>query len=159
MKGPRRKLFAYADLLADLLAPAPSVQIILSTSWVSRMGFFSAMVRLPRELRQRCVGSTYRPRMDKHRFGSLTRGQQIAVDLNLRQSSSWLAIDDDDRGFPGGMRSRLVHTDGSDGLAAPGPVMKLREQVAKLIELDSLVADCMGVDQMPAAPRSATPVR
>ena len=48
-----------------------------------------------------------------------TRFEQIAAYLSrLPAPVPWLAIDDDDRGWPNTQRSNLVHTDGMLGLSA-----------------------------------------
>ncbi|WP_157694838.1 HAD domain-containing protein [Caballeronia fortuita] len=53
-----QQAFEYAQLLADLLRPYPSVQIVLSCGWIDTLGEMFTSNLLPAGLRERVVGST-----------------------------------------------------------------------------------------------------
>ncbi|ALX11990.1 hypothetical protein P350_10765 [Burkholderia cepacia JBK9] len=53
-----RPLLEFAPLLAELLAPYPDVEIVLTTSWASRLPDERVISYLPPELRPRVVGPT-----------------------------------------------------------------------------------------------------
>jgi hypothetical protein len=51
LSAPERySLFQHAELLAHLLAPYPTVKIVLSTSWIRRYGVTASTKRLPMAL-------------------------------------------------------------------------------------------------------------
>src|ERR1700758_5269012 len=71
-RTPDHRLFEYAALLEEVLAPPPKVRIVLSTSWVRRYrGSIARVTRgLTPALRARVVGRTYHSRMDQAEFAS-----------------------------------------------------------------------------------------
>jgi len=113
-------LFEYAEVLAEILAPYPSVELVLSTSWVKVLGFNRARSALPvAELRARVVGATFHSRFhDAYFWNGIARGVQVLRYVNRHRLVRWLALDDLDDGFddePG----RLVHCDEDQGLGDP----------------------------------------
>jgi len=101
LQAPERyRLFQHVDLLTELLAPYPAVQIVLSTSWAVNYGVSAAAKRLPAALQSRVIGGTYHTRhMHKLEFQEMHRGQQVIADVQRRQPRDWLALDDDMEGW------------------------------------------------------------
>ena len=125
---PGHALFENVDLIASELAPYPDVRIVLSTSWLVR---YRGNVRrladkLGPSLSQRVVGGTYHSRMHEFEFRQMTRGQQIWTDVVRRRPDSWIALDDDDLGWPLWCRTRLIKTDSMFGIAAPASLDEFR---------------------------------
>jgi len=116
---PGHKLFQHVPILEELLAPYPDVQIVLSTSWAVAPGFAKAAKKLPLELRQRCIGSTYHSAMDKFLFREAPRGMQVWSDVLRRQPRAWLAIDDDWLHWPKWALNNFVRTHPVLGISAP----------------------------------------
>lgn len=117
------KLFMWAPLLVEALAGHPDVSIVLSTSWVRNLGFQGARKALPAKLHQQVIGATWHSAMsrgstDYIAWDNQTRYQQIAAYLARRaEPVSWLAIDDDAKGWANADRERLIHTTHDSGLA------------------------------------------
>jgi hypothetical protein len=125
-------LFEHAALLARCMAPYPALRIVLSTSWVRVFrGVQKAARRLPPELRARVVGATFHSRMDPRWFRSQPR-VQVWGDVCRRQPEAWLALDDDDAGWPDVCRDHLVRTDPVLGISAPSVLAELRARLATM---------------------------
>jgi hypothetical protein len=99
------------------------VQIVLSTSWA-------------RHLSRLVLGATWHSAMKKagsdHRtlWDLQTRYEQIQAYLGrLRAPVEWLAVDDDDFGWPEEKRSHLIHTDSNLGLSCADVREQLRERL------------------------------
>ena len=115
-------LFEHATLLEALLAPYPLLKIVLSTSWVRIKGFDRACRRLPQALRERVIGATWHSRFMQD--GQLldwwvnhsSRYEQIRRDIVRRQPGDWMALDDDERGWPSSEARHLVACDPMRGL-------------------------------------------
>lgn len=131
---PEFTLFQHAALLETLMAPFPSVHIILSTSWVRVLGYSRTRKRLPSGLRERVIGATYHSRMNEQLFARLPRGVQVLEDVARRAPRDWLAVDDNRLGWPAEHAHRVVLTDERLGLSAPGLADELS---SKLRALDS----------------------
>lgn len=113
---PRYRLFQHVELLEELLAPYPCLQIVLSTSWAARFGMQRAASYLPEGLRRRVVGATaWDQGLDV--FLRLPRPEQIANDLACRAPRGWLAIDDDLRDWPDWMLPHVVFSDPYEGIS------------------------------------------
>jgi len=117
--APGHQLFQHVPILEELLAPYPDVQIVLSTSWAVSPGFAKAAKKLPMELRQRCIGSTYHSAMDKFLFREAPRGMQVWADVLRRQPRAWLALDDDWLHWPKWALDNFVQTHPILGISAP----------------------------------------
>lgn len=117
---PNRTLFEWMPLLEELVAPHPTVKIVLSTSWVRVRSFAFAKRQLSWNLQERVVGATFHNGyMRKDEFALLPRGVQIAQDVSRRRPKSWFALDDDYEGWPEWCRENLVRTDGATGISDP----------------------------------------
>lgn len=129
----RYRLFQHADLLAELLAPFPEVQIVLSTSWSVRYGVTGAAKRLPTELQSRVIGGTFHNRyMRKDEFQYMARGEQVIADVQRRQPRDWLALDDAEDGWTGPHASHWVHTHMYEGISDPEILAIFREKLAAM---------------------------
>lgn len=141
-------LFMHAPVLEgilDYLDPHAQVRIVLSTSWVRVLGYSRTLKRLPSGLRSRVIGATWHSEMKRNAvhlpywpsdgdpFNSLTRWQQIEWYVTRHQVGHWLAIDDDDYGWPQRMKHRLVHTFGDDGLGSHKAQEDLHQKLKKVI--------------------------
>ncbi|WP_283745878.1 HAD domain-containing protein [Sideroxydans sp. CL21] len=109
-------LFEHAELLAGILDPYPRVEIVLSTSWVPTLGFATAKECLPDALQRRLVGTTWQGARIKLTWDSMTRYQQINAYVARRRLTNWIAVEDDDIGWPADKRRHLVHTNEWNGL-------------------------------------------
>lgn len=129
------KLFMWAPRLVEALAGHPDVSIVLSTSWVRNLGFQRARKALPSMLHQRVIGATWHSAMSRSStdyiaWDNQTRYQQIAAYLARRADPvSWLAIDDDDKGWANADRERLILTAPDSGL---GDMHAMDELIRKL---------------------------
>ncbi|MGE6528585.1 HAD domain-containing protein [Stutzerimonas stutzeri] len=119
------ELFMWAPILVEALSGLASVRIVLSTSWVRHLGFQRARKALPAELQMLVIGATWHSAMRRTDQGTIawdeqTRYQQIATYLTQLSSAptDWLAIDDDNRGWPDVKREHLLLTDSAHGLSS-----------------------------------------
>lgn len=126
---PGGGLFVYAPLVVAALAPYPTVKIVLSTSWVSAIGFEESRSRLPVELQRRVVGAT-------DQATARTRHSQIAHYVRQHGLISWLAVDDDTEGWPAEQRKNLVRTPRAMGLSYLDAQLELADKLALLTTQD-----------------------
>jgi len=113
-----RKLFEWVPVLEELLAPYPTVAIVLSTSWVRVRSFDYAKSKLPLSLQERVMGATFHHRyMREDEVIHLSRGEQIAQDVFRRGPKGWFALDDDYEGWPTWCKDKLIRTDGAVGIS------------------------------------------
>lgn len=110
-------LFMWVGILEKLLAPYPDIEIVLSTSWVRWRSYSRTRMVLPDGLRRRIVGATWHSRMDLQEWTEFTRYQQIRRYLRHRHNTPWLALDDDDEGWPDAERDHLICTEPDRGLS------------------------------------------
>lgn len=129
---PGHQLFEHASLLEALLAPYPQLRIVLSTSWARVYSFDKAARRLPSSLRRRVIGATWHSEMDKLIFTGQTRGMQVVSDVARRRPRDWLALDDDDEGWPQEVREKVLVTDERLGLSAPDMQQRLTDALKRL---------------------------
>lgn len=134
LKADGVALFEYAPLLEQALAPFPQVKLVLATSWVKALGFDQAKAYLPAGLQTRVTGATYHSKMPREWWSSMTRYEQIAAYVREHGVQRWLALDNDDEGWPETLRNRLVHVD--DWLG----VFEARAQQELQTKLEALVA-------------------
>ena len=125
-------LFQHAELLEQLLAPYPQVQIVLSTSWVRQYGCSKAAKNLRPVLRSRVIGATYNSNMREHEFSALPRGLQVWSDVVKRKPRNWLAIDDVAEGWPENSLPNFVLTHKQDGISDTAVLAELQEKLEKM---------------------------
>jgi hypothetical protein len=122
-KPSDQPLFRYMSLLELLLAPYPDLKIVLATSWVRAFGYAFAIQQLSPILQARVIGAAT--------FPAPTRFDTIAIDAEERGVNSWLALDDDIRGWPVERRNQVVApTSLVLGLAQPG----IAAELARMLE-------------------------
>ena len=114
-------LFEHAAILAAAIEPHPNVKIVLSTSWVRERGFNRAKKFLPPSLQIRVTGATYHSSFElddglQTPWVLLNRYEQIARHVMKRRITDWIAVDNDNEGWPEKLAHRLVHTDDDLGL-------------------------------------------
>jgi len=132
------ELFMWVPLLVEVLAPHQDLRIVLSTSWARNLGFQRARGALPAELQGRVIGATWHSAMGKGwpdfiPWDVQTRYEQIQAYLSrLNAPASWIAIDDDDRGWADGDRDRLIPTDPNQGLSASETLAQLAQKLETL---------------------------
>jgi hypothetical protein len=132
--SPRgHQVFEHAALLERCLEPYPSLRIVLSTNWVLVFRSVRKVARrLPPALRDRVVGATFHRQMDPAWFRSIPRGVQVWGDVCRRTPDAWLALDDDDAGWPAVCRRHLVRTDPVLGLSAPSVLTELQTRLTTM---------------------------
>lgn len=127
-------LFEHADRLCELLAPYPTIRVVLSTSWVAVLrSFDGARNYLPPALQAKLVGATWHSSVDRFIWNELTRFEQIQRYVIRHRLTNWLAIDDDDTAWPANQRHRLVHTDEWAGLGDPSIQLVLQDRLSELM--------------------------
>lgn len=120
-------VFGYLDALVEALEPFPEVVIMVSSSWRLEYTLTELKMFLG-PLGKRVVGTT-------HLIPQESRYEEIRFSM-CKRTEPWLAIDDDDGGWPEGERERLIHCDPTDGLGDAG---KAGELVARLTELRGII--------------------
>lgn len=122
-EAPNRTLFEWVPILVAILAPYPSVKLVLSSSWCVRPGYGKTLKRMPEDLQHRFIGGTYHARVHgadlwmKQAFLSTPRGVQVISDVERRKPRHWLALDDDVAGWPTHALERLIPCEGRTGLS------------------------------------------
>jgi hypothetical protein len=116
------ELFMWMPRLMEILAPYPDLRIVLSTSWVSVLGFNRAKARLPLSLQAQVIGATWHSSFKRDSEMSVwwsraTRYQQIIRYVLRRRVDDWIAIDDNAFGWDVLHQRRLVLCDGDFGLS------------------------------------------
>lgn len=124
-------LFAWAEILEELLAPHPAVQIMLSTSWVEVFGLDDARDFLPDALSRRVIGATWTKRV-RNEWKRCSRFEQIRRAAFREKIDRWIAVDDDVRDWPASWAERLVAADSDLGLSAQATQDALRDRLAWL---------------------------
>ena len=97
----------HVPALAAALEPFPEVRIVISSSW-RHLYDLPTLKAFLAPLDTRITDTTGR------RIG--TRFEDIAGFVTRRRPGAWLALDDDDRGWPGRMAMHLIRTDARVGL-------------------------------------------
>lgn len=125
-------LFQHSELLDQLLAPYPQVQIVLSTSWVFRYGCSKTAKNLRPALRSLVIGATFNSNMRHHKFTALPGGLQVWSDVMKRQPRDWLAINDADEGWPEHSLRNYVRTHKQDGINDPAVLAEFQEKLGRM---------------------------
>jgi len=127
--GHVHRLFEHCALLESLLELYPQVRIVLSTTWAQK-GYTQARNQLSPSLKDRCIGATYHRNMNLYRFRQEPRGLQVYGDVCRRVPERWLAIDDDDLGWPDWTKDLFIHTDSHLGISASHVLSELEDKLA-----------------------------
>jgi hypothetical protein len=132
MKSAGCRLFEWMHILEELLEPHPNVGIVLSTSWVRVKSFNYAKQQLTPSLQARVLGSTFHRReIGKRRFDSMSRGDQVLADVQRRRPTRWMALDNDDSGWPSQWRANLIKTQDHLGLSDAEVQEAIRSRLAE----------------------------
>lgn len=117
---PGHTLFEHVSLLEEGLQPYPDVKIVLSTSWqLIKGGYEHAKSRLSAGLQARCIGGTFHRReMRKAWFESMSRPDQVILNVKRRQPSRWIVIDDCPEEWPTWALDCVVRADPELGIAS-----------------------------------------
>lgn len=128
---PGHTVLEHAGLLDEILGPYPDVRIVLSTNWVVVYGSVLKVARrLPVRLRDRVVGATFHGDMDANWFREMPRGKQVCADVVRRRPRAWLALDDNDEGWPTWSRDHLVITNPVLGISDSQVTARLQDKLA-----------------------------
>jgi hypothetical protein len=142
-----RPLFEFVQLLVDLLAPYPSVEIVLTTSWLQKLPEDKVIAYLPAELARRVVGTT---QGRKARFSYLREGTGrtdiITCYAYGKRLRNWLAIDDSVFGAdhfgrePGELVRNFILLDPTRGISDEAAQKRVREWLAEVHKNSSAYA-------------------
>lgn len=129
-------LFHWVPELEAALRGHPDVKIVLSTSWVPTLGFDEAKARLSAALQERVIGATWHSHFTREHgitrevwSVGMTRWQQIKMYVDRHCTDRWIAIDDNDEGWPFDKRHHLVKTHEDFGLGQADRVKELRAKL------------------------------
>lgn len=135
-------LFMWADILVELLAPHPEIQVVISSSWARELRFSKAKKYLPLAIQNKVIGATWHSRMAKHpdaehRLHSTwwdhsTRYDQIKRYVDRAKITNWLAIDDHPTGWKDHDKYRLIYTNSETGISDPVVIDCLKHKCADL---------------------------
>lgn len=128
---PQYTMFQHVALLEQLLEPHPAVRIVLSTRWVLTVGARRAAKELPTGLRARVIGTTVPPNPPTD-FGARPKGVQVTEDFQRRNPPAWLAIDDEQEGWPAWALPHVVFTDPIEGISPPLVQAAIARQLAEV---------------------------
>jgi hypothetical protein len=134
-----RLLFEFVPLLVEMLEPYPSVEIILTTSWLQTLSEEKVISYLPAELARRVVGTT---QGRKARFSYMRDGTG-RTDIIIcyafgKRLKYWLAIDNSVYGAyhfgrePGELVRNFVLLDSTRGINDDGAQRRIREWLAEV---------------------------
>ncbi|WP_232490315.1 HAD domain-containing protein [Burkholderia ubonensis] len=129
-----RSLLEFAPLLAELLEPYPSVEIVLTTSWVQTLPVAGVIAHLPEALQRRVVGTTrdVKPRRSYVLDGT-ERTYVISSYAYGRGLKNWLAIDDAVFGAerfgrePGELADHFLLLDPTRGICDENALSRIRK--------------------------------
>lgn len=129
-----RPPFEFAPLLVEMLRPYPTVEIVLTTSWLQTLSVDTVISHLPPELAQRVVDTTkdIKPRLSYEVSGA-GRTDVIVAYTYGKRLKNWLAIDDSVYGVSmfGRERGALTHhfllLDSTRGISDDSAQQRLRE--------------------------------
>ncbi len=135
------KLFMWAHVVEDALADFPDIRIVISSSWARFLGFKRAKNALPRALAARVIGATWHSHMKfpddgpplqypETMWDQMTRYEQIERWAKRAGITDWIAIDDNDEGWPEALRHHLIHTVSNLGLGHEKAARELRSILA-----------------------------
>jgi hypothetical protein len=125
-------LFQHAPLLIEALATRPDIRIVLSTSWVARLGFDRAKGFLPAALQVRVIGATWHRHAGIHKNDWFLFSRYVQIENYVRRHrlTNWLAVDDDAAGWPTAEQHHLLHCENAQlGISNEQTLIRLVEAV------------------------------
>lgn len=134
-----RPLFEFAPLLVEMLWPYPSVEIVLTTSWLQTLPVDTVVSYLPPELAQRVVDTTkgIKPRLSYEQSGA-GRTDIIVSYAYGKRLKNWLAIDDSVYGAakfgrePGELMQHFLLLDSARGIGDESAQQRIRQWLTKV---------------------------
>lgn len=110
--------FVEAPTLASIIEPYSNhIDIVIASWWAYTRSIDEITELLPLGVASRVVGSIWLPQyLDCYRVASMSRYRSIQLWLDhqgIGSSADWIALDDDDRGWPPELRDHLVHAQGT----------------------------------------------
>ncbi|WP_244283855.1 HAD domain-containing protein [Paraburkholderia caballeronis] len=125
-----RPLFEFAPILTEILQPYPTVEIVLTTSWLQRLPTERVIAYLPPDLARRVVDTTrdMKPRFSYLQSGS-GRTDVIASYAQGKGLRNWMALDDsvfDAHIFGRELISNFVLLDSALGISDEKALERLR---------------------------------
>lgn len=121
---PGQYLFCWLPHLVEVLGGI-DIDIVLSTSWKDHLGLEKAAAFLPEDIRSRVVGATI-----SQLTYPITRFQAIERYVHDHTlGDAWIAVDDDDFGWPHDKRWHLARSTGIRGISCPELKRELREKL------------------------------
>ncbi|MFM0132755.1 HAD domain-containing protein [Paraburkholderia sediminicola] len=134
-----RTLFEFAPLLIEMLKPYPSVEIVLTTSWLQTLPEEKVMSFLPAELARRVVGTT---QGRKPRFSYLLDGTGRTDIITCyafgKRLKHWMALDDSVFSAhrfgpePGELVRNFVLLDSTHGISDEAAQRRIREWLVEV---------------------------
>jgi hypothetical protein len=141
LRAPGHQLFESIAVFEEAIAPYPSVQIVLTTSWVSTFGLAHTIQCLPETLQNRVIGATYDPTdPNAWLFDRLTRYDAIVQDVARRRPRCWLAVDDDGLAWPHNERDSLLLVPSAMGLQCAATRVSLQARLRAMVLASSRTA-------------------
>lgn len=155
-----RRVFEYAPLLVQLLAPYPDVEIVLTTSRLDAMTDETVLAYLPPELSRRVIDTTRgrRPRLSYMLNGS-GRTDVLTWYAFGNGLTQWLAIDDSVYGAyhfgrePGQLMRNFLLLDSIRGISDEGAQQQIRECLVEVHKDET----CSFANQINSTPRIFRP--
>ncbi len=132
-------LFEFSPLLVSLLEPWPEVEIVLTTTWLSRLPVDEVVSYLPLRLARRVVGTTqgYRARFGDWKTG-IARTYIIRAYVFEHRLRNWLAIVDSVYGAHDlstdflALEPHLVLLDSQRGIGEAQAQQRIRDWLAEV---------------------------
>lgn len=134
-----RQLFEFAPLLVEMLRPYPTVEIVLTTSWLQALPVDVVISYLPPELAQRVVDTTkdIKPRLS-YEHSDAGRTDVIVSYTYGKRLKNWLAIDDSAYGVsmfgrePGELTDHFLLLDSERGISDAPAQQRIRQWLVEV---------------------------
>lgn len=129
MEAPGHALFEWAEPVVRACADL-NVAIVLRTSWTARLPVKRVVSLLPMELAARVVGATFPIVIAPLDLSQVvSRYKVIREHIEWNALVTWVALDDNDDGWPSASRHHLVLCDPEFGLSLQQTEFELREKL------------------------------
>ena len=127
-----------APILSSIIDPYSNrIDIVIASWWAYSRSIEEIRELLPRSIASRIIGSIWLPEhLSRYRDASISRYHSIQLWLDhhdLGSSGDWIALDDDDRGWPSELRDHLVCAQGT--LSEPAVQDALQSRLAAMLAL------------------------
>ncbi|MCD9087708.1 HAD domain-containing protein [Stenotrophomonas sp. SY1] len=110
--------FVEAPILASIIEPySGRIDIVIASWWAYTRPISEIAKLLPQGIASRIIGSIWLPeQLPRYRDESMSRYRSIQLWLDHHSvvlTDDWIALDDDDRGWPSELCHHLVHAQGT----------------------------------------------